>query len=65
MRYNFPGLRGKRFGAYMRLGLTYTQADVSGLTDQTASQWYAIQNTTQDLLGNLGFGVSYTLFTGR
>lgn len=64
MRYNFPGLRGKRFSAYMRLGLTYTQADVTGFTDQTASQWYGIKNTTEDLLGNLGFGMSYTLFTG-
>jgi hypothetical protein len=66
VRYNFPGLRGKRFGAYMRLGVTYSQADllVDSIALADTGAGYSQQDKTQDLLGNLGFGLGYTLFTG-
>jgi hypothetical protein len=65
LKYTFPQLRGKRLSAYLRVGVSYVQAD---LTDQTLVPSLGLYNQTDettDLLGNLGFGVGYRLYTGK
>jgi hypothetical protein len=64
IRYTFPGLRNKPLWAYLRAGVSYVQAD---MTDYTVIPNFGIYNQTdktEDLLGNLGFGVGYKLYTG-
>ena len=65
IRYAFPGLRGKPIWAYLRAGVSYVPAE---LTDDTVIPNLGIyhqSDKTEDLLGNLGFGVGYKLYTGR
>lgn len=62
LRYAFPALRGSRWSAYLRAGGTYVPAElrVTGLAVDSYSQ----ETDTKDWYGNLGFGVSYYLFSG-
>jgi hypothetical protein len=55
LRYTFPGLRAKRFSAYLRAGASYVQAD---LTLNSASLYHQTDHT-KDYLGNAGFGLLY------
>jgi tetratricopeptide (TPR) repeat protein len=61
VRYTFPKLRGKRFSAYLRGGVTYIDAK---LTDDaiTPAGRYTQSDKTSEYQGNLGFGLSYILF---
>ncbi len=62
VRYTFPKLRGKRFSAYLRGGATYIDAK---LTDSafTPEGSYDQTDKTTEIQGNLGFGLSYRLWT--
>ena len=65
VKYTFPGLRRGRWSAYLRAGVSYVSAD---LTDQSlipSLGLYKQTDKTTDLLGNLGFGVGYRLYTGK
>ena len=71
VRYTFPGLLPAGFAAYLRAGATYVQADmtVNGLPagvlstgGGTGTQDYHQDNSTTDILGNLGFGVGYLVY---
>ena len=62
VRYTFPALRGTRFSAYLRAGISYVQAD---LNDKSDSQGlYEQTDRIKDILGNAGFGLGYSLFSG-
>ena len=65
IRYTFPGLRGKRLWAYVRGGVSYVQAELTDTTVIPALGLYAQTDNTDDLLGNVGFGVGYRLYTSR
>jgi len=65
IRYTFPGLRGKRFSAYLRAGFSYVQATLSDTTTIPNLGLYHQDDKTDDLLGNLGFGVGYSLYASR
>jgi hypothetical protein len=60
VKYTFPQLRGKRFSAYLRAGASYINSE---LKDNSTS--YTQKDTTQDLLGNLGGGLGYTVYSSR
>ena len=65
VKYTFPQLRGKRFSAYLRAGASFVSAELkdnSVLPDKTV---YTQTDTTQDLLGNLGGGLGYTVYSSR
>lgn len=62
VRYTFPKLRGKPFSAYLRVGFSYVQAD---LTADAPTVGYHQSDKTTDMLGNVGFGVAYNVFNGR
>jgi hypothetical protein len=65
VKYTFPGLRRGKWSAYLRAGVSFVEAD---LTDQTLVPALGLYNQTDettDLLGNLGFGVGYRLYTGK
>ncbi len=61
--YAFPGLRGKRLKAYLRAGVSFVQADLTDKTVFPAVGLYEQTDTTEDLLGNLGFGLRYSLYS--
>ncbi len=65
LRYTFPSLRGKRLSAYLRLGATYVTADLTDETTIPALGLYRQTDKTTDIMGNLGAGVGYSLYTGR
>ena len=65
VRYTFPGLRGKRLSAYLRAGGTYVQADLKDDASSPAVGRYTQTDKTKDLLGNVGFGLGYSLYTTR
>jgi hypothetical protein len=63
LRYTPPALRGKRLSAYVRAGVSYVDSE---LTDQlTIPQQGLYQETVEgtDLLGNVGFGLGYRLYS--
>ena len=63
VKYTFPQLRGKRFSAYLRAGASYINSE---LKDNSADPIrYEQTDTTQDLLGNLGAGLGYTVYSSR
>lgn len=64
VRYVFPGLR-KGFSAYLRAGFSYVTADLFDQTTIPALGQYSQTDKTEDLLGNLGFGVGYLLYANR
>jgi hypothetical protein len=70
-RYAFPGLRGRKFNAYLRAGVTYVQSRLtlsskafpdSGIP---AGGYYNQRTDTEDILGIVGFGTGYSLFAGQ
>lgn len=62
VRYAFPQLRGKRFSAYMRVGGTYVDAALSA-RGQNAGFGYEQDTSIQDIEGNVGIGVGYSIFS--
>jgi hypothetical protein len=60
LKYTFPQLRGKRFSAYVRAGASYITAT---LKDNGNGGYYTQKDDTDDILGNVGAGVAYSLFT--
>lgn len=65
IRYTFPGLRGKRLSAYLRGGMSYVTADLTDDSSIPGLGLYKQTDKTTDLLGNLGFGLGYRLYTTR
>jgi hypothetical protein len=63
LKYTFPQLRGKRFSAYLRAGGSYVTATLKDNATVTASTAYSQTDDTQDILGNVGVGLSYSLYT--
>jgi hypothetical protein len=70
-RYAFPGLRGRRFNAYLRAGVTYVQSRLTLASDAIpasnipAGAYYSQRTDTDDILGIIGFGASYSVFAGQ
>jgi hypothetical protein len=62
VRYTFPRLRGKRFSAYLRAGATFVDSDLTWKTTLPELGFYTQNNSAQDVLGNVGFGVRYTIY---
>lgn len=65
LRYTFPSLRGKRLSAYLRAGMSWVESDLTDTSALPAGGRYTQTDKTQDLLGNLGLGVGYSLYTSR
>ncbi len=65
IRYTFPGLRFKRLSAYLRAGVSYVQAELTDAAPIPVFGLYRETDKTDDLLGNLGFGVGYSLYATR
>jgi len=65
IRYTFPSLRGKRLSAYLRGGVSYVTADLTDDSIIPALGLYHQTDKTTDVLGNLGLGVGYSLYTTR
>jgi hypothetical protein len=65
VRYTFPGLRGGRLSAYLRAGVSFVQSDMTDTTTFPNAGVYQQKNSSDDLLGNLGFGIGYSLYTTR
>jgi hypothetical protein len=67
VRYNIPA-RGRRLSAYLRAGATLVDAELSARSlkqKSAAAGDYTQEDTTQDILGNVGFGLSYSLYASR
>ena len=65
IKYTFPQLRGKRISAYLRLGASYGTAELKDDAVLSPASRYHQTDTTSDLLGNLGLGLGYTLYSSR
>ena len=65
LRYAFPQLRGKRFSAYLRGGISYVTANLQDDASSPAVGRYTQRDKTTDILGNLGFGLGYSLYSSR
>ncbi|HEY5915609.1 MAG TPA: hypothetical protein VJA21_33915 [Verrucomicrobiae bacterium] len=65
VRYAFPKLRGKRFSAYLRAGMSYVDAELQDETTIPVLGLYRQTDKTTDLLGNVGFGVGYLLHRSK
>jgi hypothetical protein len=65
VRYTFPGLRGRRLSAYLRAGVSLVESELTWTTTLPQLGFYTQDNEAQDLLGNLGFGVRYTIYANR
>jgi hypothetical protein len=63
LRYNFSEwLKGTRFKAYLRGGVSMVQASMTAV-DTANPSIYNQKNESQDILGNLGFGLRYSLYS--
>jgi hypothetical protein len=62
IRYTFPSLRGKRLSAYLRGGFSYVTANLNDDATSPAIGRYTQVDATSDVLGNLGFGMAYSLY---
>jgi hypothetical protein len=65
LKYTFPQLRGKRFSAYLRGGATYISATLDDNSTIPDLGRYTQSDTTDEIQGNLGFGLGYSLYTSR
>lgn len=65
VRYTFPGLRGRRLSAYLRAGASLVESELTWTTTLPQLGFYTQDNEAQDILGNVGFGVRYTVYTNR
>jgi len=63
VRFEPPGLTGKRLKAYFRAGLSYVTAELTDETVFPALGLYKQTDETEDLMGNLGFGARYILYS--
>ena len=66
LKYTFPQLRGKRFSAYLRAGGSYVTATLKDNATLPAAEGggvYTQTDDTQDILGNVGVGLAYSLYT--
>jgi hypothetical protein len=64
VRYAFPWLRGRRLSAYLRAGMSYDQADFKDTTTfPPPFGAYKQDGNANDILGNLGFGLGYSLYS--
>lgn len=71
LRYNFQNfLAGTRFRAYLRGGLSLVSATLDTVNSTFTSgqhfptgQFYSEHDNTFDILGNLGFGLTYSLYS--
>ena len=61
LRYGPKYFRGQRLSAYFRAGFTYVDSEMTDSTVIPALGLYEQRVDATDLLGNLGFGVSYRL----
>jgi len=63
LRYNFQNLlSGTRFKAYLRGGVSLVQATMTVKDVSDPSPVYNQNDDTTDILGNLGFGLTYSLY---
>ncbi len=58
LRYVFP-LRGTRFSAYARAGFTYVDGELKA---DDVSGFYTQKDEVQDILGNVGLGMTYAVY---
>ena len=65
VKYAFPQLRGKRFSAYLRAGASYVTAEIKDDATSPAFGRYTQKDTTTDMLGNIGFGLGYSLYSHK
>jgi hypothetical protein len=63
VRFEPRGLTGKRLKAYFRAGVSLVQAELTDKTVFPALGLYEQTDETEDLLGNLGFGARYILYS--
>lgn len=63
LKYTFPQLRGKRFSAYLRAGASYITAKLDDSGTGPGKGLYTQTDKTQDILGNIGAGLAYSLYT--
>jgi hypothetical protein len=64
LKYTFPQLRGKRFSAYLRAGASFISATLNDEgTGVAVGGRYSQNDKTQDILGNVGAGLAYSLYT--
>jgi hypothetical protein len=63
VRYAFPGLRGRRLSAYLRAGVSYDDAVFKDTTVYPFYGIYTQKDDLNDILGNLGFGLGYSLYS--
>lgn len=68
LRYNFQNfLAGTRFRAYLRGGVSLVKATLDTVNDPlpayASGQFYTEHDNTFDVLGNLGFGLTYSLYS--
>jgi hypothetical protein len=64
VRYTFPALRFTRLSAYLRAGVSFVQADLHAIST-SPSRFYEQTDQTEDILGNVGFGVVYFVHRGN
>ena len=65
VRYTFPSLRGRRLSAYLRAGVSFVDSEMTDATLFPNIGFYNQKDKTKDLLGNLGFGIGYSVYTTR
>jgi hypothetical protein len=65
IRYNFRSLQGTSLSFYLRAGVTYGEAElaVDSEKQNLGQPIYSQRDSTKDILGNLGFGLGYALYT--
>src|ERR1035441_9853159 len=61
----FPACGASGYGLTCGGGVSYVQAELTHTTVIPALGLYAQTDNTDDLLGNVGFGVGYRLYTSR
>lgn len=65
IKYAFPQLRGKRLSAYLRVGASYVTAEIKDNATNPEQLRYTQADNTTDMLGNVGFGLGYSLYSTR
>src|SRR5206468_2519949 len=67
VRYTFPALRFTRLSAYLRAGVSFVQADLHAMNTRPPSLggFYEQTDRTEDILGNVGFGLVYFVYRGN
>ena len=64
VRYNFQNLlQGTKFKAYLRGGVSLVDANMTVVDVSDRPSLYNQNDNTTDVLGNLGFGLTYSLYS--